>query len=152
MKSSKPKKTLEEKYDISADIWSVTSYNELRRDALHCERWNTLHPMEKPKVPYVTQCLTKEKGVFVAASDYLKALPDGLARWIPGPLLSLGTDGFGRSESRKTLRDFFEVDERYIVITTLLHFVREGKIKSDVVLKAIEDFGLNPEKLNPMIS
>lgn len=148
----KAQKTLEEKYDVAADIWSVTSYNELHRDALHSERYNMLHPGEKPKVPYVTQCLDKETGPFVAASDYLKALPDALSRWIPGTLISLGTDGFGRSEGRKSLRDFFEVDERYIVIAALFGLMKEGKVKPDVIQKAIKESGINPAKLNPMIS
>lgn len=148
----KAQKILEEKYGVSADIFSITSYTELHRNALTVERWNMLHPSEKPKTPYIGQCLAKESGVFVAASDYLKILPDSLARWIPGPLISLGTDGFGRSESRKALRDFFEVDERYVVLATLTALAREDKIKFDVVKKAIKDLGINPDKLNPMIS
>src|SRR3990167_3541011 len=99
-------KILEEKYQVATDVWSVTSYNELRREALHAERWNILHPAEKPKVSYLTQVLSKEDGVFVAASDYMKALPDSIYRWVPKGLVSLGTDGFGRSESRKAPRGF----------------------------------------------
>ena len=97
-------------YDVAADVWSVTSYQELYRDGHAVERWNRLHPGEKPRVPYVTQCLGDTEGVIVAASDYVKALPDGIDRWLPRPLTSLGTDGFGRSEGRAALRDFFEVD------------------------------------------
>src|SRR5690606_29954126 len=99
-------------YGVAADVWSVTSYKELRRDALACDRWNMLDPGEKPRVPYVTECLKDAPGVFVAASDYIKALPDSIARWIPGRFVPLGTDGFGRSETREALRDFFEVDAR----------------------------------------
>ena len=145
-------KILEEKYQVATDVWSVTSYNELRREALGVERWNILHPMEKPKTPYVTQTLAKEEGVFVATSDYMKALPDSIYRWVPRPLLALGTDGFGRSESRKALRDFFEVDARHIVYATLGSLYRENKIKADVLTKAAKDLKINPDKLNPMVS
>ena len=148
----KAEKTLEEKYDVAVDVWSVTSYVELHRDALSAERYNMLNPTQKQKTPYLTEVLGKEKGIFIAASDYIKALPDSIARWLPGPLISLGTDGFGRSEGRKSLRDFFEVDERYIVVAALTGLMREGKIKPEVIQKAIKDFDINPEKLNPMIS
>ncbi len=145
-------KILEEQYNVSADVWSVTSYNEIRREALHVERWNTLHPLEIPRVPYITQSLAHEDGVFVAASDYMKTLPDSISRWVPRPLVSLGTDGFGRSESRKALRDFFEVDARHIVYATLGSLYRDKKIKADVLTKAAQDLQINPDKLNPMIS
>ncbi len=145
-------KILEEKYHVPTDIWSITSYNELRKEALSVERWNRLHPTEKPKVPYITQALAKEKGIFVAASDYMKVLPDSIAQWFPGRLDSLGTDGFGRSDSRKSLRDFFEVDARHIVITTLGALCREKQIKADLLTKALKDLEINPEKPNPMIS
>ncbi len=140
---------LEQKYDVAADIWSVTSYKLLHQDAMDCQRWNMLHPSEKPKVPYVTECLQKEKGVFIAASDYVKMLPESIARWIPGPFFTLGTDGFGRSEGRKSLRDFFEVDARHIVLATLTALAKEGKIKPETVKKAIKDLEINPDKPNP---
>jgi pyruvate dehydrogenase E1 component len=145
-------KELEEKYNIAADVWSVTSYKELRRDGLDVERWNLLHPNEKPRVPYVTQCLADEPGVFVAASDYMKKLPDSIARWFPRPLMSLGTDGFGRSDGRKALRDFFEVDYRYVTLAALTSLMREDKLKPDMVMGAMEDLEINPAKANPMIS
>lgn len=145
-------KELEEKYNIAADVWSVTSYKELRRDGLDVERWNLLHPNEKPRIPYVTQCLADAPGVFVAASDYMKALPDSVARWFPRPLVSLGTDGFGRSDGRKALRDFFEVDYRYVTLAALTSLMREQKIKPDAILGAMEDLQINPAKRNPMIS
>ena len=110
----KAQEILESKYNVGADVWSVTSYSELYRDGHACERWNMLHPGETPRVPYVTQCLKDAPGVLVAASDYVKALPDSIDRWLPRPLTALGTDGFGRSESRAGLRDFFEVDYRYV--------------------------------------
>lgn len=146
----KAQEILEEDYNVAAHVWSVTSYKELRRDALETERWNLLHPGEKPKLPYITQILKDEKGVFVAASDYVKALPDSVSRWLPGTLISLGTDGFGRSETRAALRDFFEVDARHIVLATLYALAKEDKIKIDCVEKAIKDLDIDPSKLNPL--
>ncbi len=148
----KAQEILEEDYKISADVWSITSYKELRKDALDAERWNMLHPNEKQKVPYVTQSLKDEEGVFVAASDYVKALPDSIAKWFPGELTSLGTDGFGRSEGRKELRDFFEVDAKHIVLAVLNALYKEKKIKYNIIEKAIKDLGINPAKKNPMHS
>ncbi len=145
-------KILEEKYQVTTDVWSVTSYNQLRRDGLHAQRWNMLHPKEPPKAPYVSECLKNETGVFVAASDYMKSLPDGIRPWVPGPMISLGTDGFGRSESRKALRDFFEVDSRHIAFAALVALFREKMIKSDVMDKAVKELEINPKKVNPMIS
>jgi pyruvate dehydrogenase E1 component len=148
----KAQEILEEDYKIAADVWSVTSYKELRRDALEVERWNMLHPSEKPKVPYITQQLKNEKGVFVASSDYVKALPDSIAKWIPGKLMSLGTDGFGRSEGRAELRDFFEVDAKHIVIATLYALAKEDKIKMNAVEKAIKQLDVDPGKPDPVKS
>ncbi len=145
-------KELEEKYNVAADVWSVTSYKELRRDGLEVERWNMLNPNEKPRVPYVSQCLADEPGVFVAASDYMKKLPDSIARWFPRPLASLGTDGFGRSDGRRALRKFFEVDYRFVTLAALTSLMREDKIKPDVILGAMEDLEIDPNKANPMIS
>jgi pyruvate dehydrogenase E1 component len=143
---------LKEKYNVAADVWSVTSYKELYRDANDCERWNMLHPGEAAKVPYVTQTLKDAPGPFVAASDYMKVLPESLAKWVPGQLVSLGTDGFGRSESRVALRDFFEVDAKHVVLATLGVLARENKIALDLVKQAIRDLGINSEKVNPAIS
>ncbi len=145
-------KILEEKYHVATDVWSVTSYNELRKEALQAERWNMLNPLEPPKVPYVTQCFKNEPGVFIAASDYMKALSCSITKWMPGRLISLGTDGFGRSDSRKALRDFFEVDSRHIVFAALGALYKEKTIKEDVIKKAMKDLEINPNKLNPMIS
>jgi pyruvate dehydrogenase E1 component len=142
---------LEEKYDVAPDIWSVTSYKELYRDGNDCDRWNMLHPEDKPRVPFVTQCLSDAPGVLVAASDYMKVLPESIAQWCPRPLVSLGTDGFGRSEGRAALRDFFEVDAKHIVLATLTALAREKQIKPEVVQKAIKDLGIRPEKVNPAI-
>jgi pyruvate dehydrogenase E1 component len=140
---------LEEKYGVSADVWSVTSYKSLYSDGIDAERWNLLHPTEKPRVPYISQCLVDSQGVLVAASDYLKALPNLVSRWTPRHLASLGTDGFGRSESRAALRDFFEVDARFITLATLHELLRDGKIESSVVEKAIKDLDINIDKPNP---
>ena len=105
---------LENDYGVAADVWSVTSYKNLYWDATDTERWNFLHPDREPKLSYLQQQLVNEKGVFITASDYLKALPGSIAKWLPGPTVLLGTDGYGRSETRDCLRDFFEVDARHI--------------------------------------
>jgi pyruvate dehydrogenase E1 component len=148
----KAQEILEEKYGVGVDVWSVTSYNELYREGHACERWNILHPGEPPRVPYVTQCLKDAPGVLVAASDYVKALPDSIDKWLPRPLTTLGTDGFGRSESRAALRDFFEVDYRYVVVATLATLARDGAIDRSVVQQAIKTHNINPEKANPAVS
>ena len=145
----KAQQILAEQYDVSADVWSVPSYQELYRDGHAVERWNRMHPAETPRVPYVTQCLGQTDGVIVSASDYVKLLADGIDRWMPRPLTSLGTDGFGRSEGRSSLRDFFEVDAKHIVAATLGALAREGTIEGKAVAKAIDDLGINPEKPNP---
>src|SRR5581483_4490558 len=148
----KAQEILESKYSVGADVWSVTSYNELYREGHACERWNLLHPNDTPRVPYVTQCLKDAPGVFVAASDYVKMLPDAIDRWLPRKLVSLGTDGFGRSENRASLRDFFEVDYRYVILATLSELARDGKIDKSVVEQAIKAHNINPDKPNPAIS
>ena len=140
---------LEDAYDVPVDVYSVTSYKELYRDAIDCERWNLLHPGEEEKVPYVAQVLAGTKGVYVAASDYMKVLPASIARWMPGKFDFLGTDGFGRSSNRAGLRDFFEVDARYIALAALRALAREGHVKKSVLKDAVQDFGINPDKPNP---
>jgi pyruvate dehydrogenase E1 component len=148
----KAQEILEDRYGVAADVWSITSYRELYREGHAAERWNRLHPAKAPRVPYVTECVKAAPGVFVAASDYLKALPDTISRWFPRPLHALGTDGFGRSESRAALRDFFEVDARHITVATLHALAQEGSVKAEVVQKAIKDLEINPQKLDPAIS
>ena len=148
----KAQKILGEKYGVAADVWSVTSYSQLYRDGNAVERWNRLNPSAPPRVPYVTECLKDAPGVFVAASDYLKTLPACIARWVPRELNCLGTDGFGRSESRAALRDFFEVDARHITVATLHSLSQAGSVSSQTVQKAIKDLEINPEKLDPAIS
>jgi pyruvate dehydrogenase E1 component len=141
-----------EKFGVAADVWSVTSYKQLYRDASDAERWNLLHPAEKPRLPFVTQALAGAPGVFVAASDYLKALPVMVSRWFPKRLACLGTDGFGRSESRAALRDFFEVDARHIAYAALAELLREKQIDASVFKKAAQELNIDPEKPNPVIS
>ncbi len=143
---------LEKQFGVAADVWSVTSYKCLYTDGIETERWNRLHPSEKPRVPYVTQCLDGSQGVLVAATDYLKTLPNMISKWMPRRLASLGTDGFGRSEGRTSLRDFFEVDAKFITLATLHELYQDGQIGKNVVEKAIEELGINPEKPNPVIS
>ncbi len=145
-------KILEEKYNVATDVWSVTSYNELRREALHVERENILKGTKNAKAPYITNLLKNEQGVFVAASDNMKALPDSIRQWMPSSYTVLGTDGFGRSESREALRDFFEVDAKHIVWTTLVSLADQKKITADSLAKAKTELKINPDKLNPMIS
>jgi pyruvate dehydrogenase E1 component len=143
---------LEQKYSVAADVWSVTSYKELYVDAIETERWNRLNPGEKPRVPYVSKCLADAPGVLVAASDYLKTLPNMISKWMPRRLAALGTDGFGRSEGRMSLRDFFEVDAKFITLATLHELSADGKMDAKIVDKAIEDLGIMKDKPNPVIS
>jgi pyruvate dehydrogenase E1 component len=145
----KAQEILAEKFGVAADVWSVTSYKELYRDAIETERWNMLHPLEKPRVPYVTETMKGAPGVFVAASDYLKSLPAMIAQWLPRRLACLGTDGFGRSETRPALRDFFEVDARHIAFTTLVELFREKQVDSAMIQRAMKELAINPDKLNP---
>ncbi len=148
----KAQEILGEKYGVAADVWSVTSYKALYTDGNEVDRWNRLHPAEKPRVPYVTQCLADAPGVLVAATDYLKTLPNMVSKWMPRRLASLGTDGFGRSEGRASLRDFFEVDSRFIALATLHELYADGKIDRCILDKAISDLGINPETPNPVVS
>jgi pyruvate dehydrogenase E1 component len=138
-----------DKYGVSADVWSVTSYNELRREAQECERWNRLHPTSKAKVPYITQVMEKEQGPVVAASDYMKILPDSIGKWVPQGVFSLGTDGFGRSDSRAALRRFFEVDSANVAAAALYQLALSGEIEKSVVSKAVKELGINPEAPTP---
>ena len=148
----KAQQILEERYSVATDVWSITSYKELHREALEAERWNMLHPGDEPRKPYISECLAEAQGAFVAASDYLKALPDSIARWFPGPLVSLGTDGFGRSDGRAALRNFFEVDARFITLAALGALARQNRIESQAVRKAVADLQIDPDKANPLIS
>ncbi len=139
---------LAEKHGVRADVWSATSWNELRRDALEAERWNRLHPEQAPRVPYVARALADAAGPVVAATDYMRAVADQVAPWVPG-LLSLGTDGFGRSDVRASLRDFFEVDAKAIAATALYGLARDGKWSRRKAAEAIRDLGLDPDRPAP---
>jgi len=143
---------LEKKYNVAADIWSVTSYKELRNDALNVERHNLLNPDKQSKVSYISKMLNGEKGVFVSATDYVKAVPDSVAKWFPKKLYTLGTDGFGRSESRESLRDFFEVDAKHIVIAALTALSDEKQITKTQLTKAFKELKIDQKKKNPMKS
>ena len=140
---------LAEKYKIQADVWSVTSYNQLRREALATERWNRLHPAEKEKRPYVLRALDGAEGPIVAATDYMKIVPDQLAPWLTGRLITLGTDGFGRSDNRQHLRRHFEVNAESIAAAALSRLARDGKFDTRKAQKAFQDLGVDTEKIDP---
>jgi pyruvate dehydrogenase E1 component len=146
----KAQEILAEKYGVAADVWSVTSYKALYNDGINTERWNLLHPTEKPRVPYISECLSDAPGVLVAATDYLKALPNLVTKWAPRRMAALGTDGFGRSDGREALRNFFEVDSRFITLATLYELLQDGKIEAAIVEKAVKDLGIDTEKANPL--
>jgi pyruvate dehydrogenase E1 component len=133
---------LAERYDVAADVWSATSYTRLRREALDCERYNRENPDSTPRTPRVTTLLKSTEGPIVAASDWVKAVPDQIARWVPGAYHSLGTDGFGRSDTRAALRRFFRIDAENIVAATLARLASEGKIPVSKVVEARQDLGL----------
>ena len=143
---------LEKNYGLTVDVWSATSYKSLYLDAIETERWNRLHPNDTPRVPYVTECLEGEQGVLVAATDYLKVLPAMISKWMPRRLATLGTDGFGRSEGRESLRQFFEVDARFITLATLHELAQDGMVGEATVQNAIKELGINPDKPNPLTS
>src|ERR1700722_660941 len=141
---------LEQNYGVPADVYSVTSFGELRKNALAIERWNMLHPSEPRKQTYIQQALADREGPFIAATDYMKTVADQIRQWVPGPYTVLGTDGFGRSDSRAELRRFFEVDRHYVVVAALKALSDEGKIDAKTVNKAMQNFGIDPEKSNPV--
>jgi pyruvate dehydrogenase E1 component len=140
---------LVERYGVAAQVWSATSYGELRRDALACDRWNRLHPGEPSRRPYLLETLGETEGPVVAASDSMKAVPDQIARWLPGRFHVLGTDGFGRSDTRAELRRFFEVSAEQIAATTLAALAREGKLEAKRVTEALEEMGIDTEAPDP---
>jgi pyruvate dehydrogenase E1 component len=142
-------KILENDYGVPADVLSVTSFSELRREALECERWNLLHPQEQPRVPYVRQMLQGRDGPFVAATDYMRTVPDQIRQWVRGRYETLGTDGYGRSDSRAALRRFFEVDRNYIAVAALKALADEGRVDVATVGKAIQALGVDPTKPVP---
>ena len=140
---------LAEKYNIASDVWSVTSYTELRREAADCDRWNMLHPTETPRRSYLEETLEGVEGPFISASDYVRALGEQLTPWIPGDYYVLGTDGMGRSETREALRRHFEVDAESITIAALSRLSKAGVFTAKDVAAAIKDLGFDAEKPNP---
>ncbi len=143
---------LQEQFGVAAEIWSVTSYGGLRRDALKCERWNWLHPGEKEKTPYIQQQLGKRGLPTVAATDFMRAVPDMVGKWVPGPYTTLGTDGFGRSDTREQLRSFFEVSGEHITVAALNALAQSGKYLAKDVASAIKALGVDPELADPFYS
>jgi pyruvate dehydrogenase E1 component len=136
---------LQEDFGVAADVWSVTSFTELRREGIEAERWNMLHPGEEPRRPYVAECLSGREGPTVASSDYIRAFPDQIRQWIPGRYRVLGTDGFGRSDYRVALRRFFEVDRHYVAVAALSELAAQGAIDASRVGEAIERYEIDPD-------
>jgi pyruvate dehydrogenase E1 component len=141
---------LSQRYNVAADVWSITSFKELYTDGTACDRWNRLHRAEEERTPWIQQCLDGTEGPYVIASDYLKALPQSIASWFPKTPVALGTDGFGRSESRAELRRFFEIDAAHIVVAALSALANEGKIDPETVVTAITELGIDPDLPNPV--
>jgi len=143
---------LEKDWGVAADVWSATSFTELRREGLAAERWNLLHPEDAPRVPYVTQCLDKRAGPVIAASDYMKAFADQVRPFVPKnrAYKVLGTDGFGRSDSRARLRHFFEVNRYFVAIAALKALAESGEVKAKTVSEAIKKYGIDPNKPDPV--
>jgi pyruvate dehydrogenase E1 component len=140
---------LEERYQVPADVWSVTSYNELRRDALAAERWNRLHPDQPARKPFLVQALEGAEGPIIAASDYMKVMADQLAPWLPGRMDALGTDGFGRSDNREYLRRHFEVNAESIAAAALSRLARDGQFDLQKAKTAFTELGIDTEKIDP---
>ncbi|MCB1663562.1 MAG: pyruvate dehydrogenase (acetyl-transferring), homodimeric type, partial [Pseudomonadales bacterium] len=141
---------LREEFKVDADIWAATSFNELAREGQSVERWNMLHPQETARISYVTQCFADREGPVIAATDYMKNYADQIRAYVPKTYRVLGTDGFGRSDSRQKLRHFFEVDRYFITIAALQSLLKEGKVDAEVVSSALTKFGIDPNKSNPV--
>jgi pyruvate dehydrogenase E1 component len=141
---------LENDYDVAPTVWSATSYSELARDCLETERWNRLHPTRKPRESYLQATVGKEPVPVVAATDYVKAVPGQIARWLPETMITLGTDGFGRSDDRESLRRHFEVSAEHIAVSALAALSRDGQIDRKRASQAIKSFSVDPEALNPL--
>ena len=141
---------LAEKFGVAADVWSATSFQQLRNEALDVERWNRLHPDAEQRIPYVRQCLDPTEGPIVAATDYMKAVPDMVTRWIDRPYTVLGTDGFGRSDTREALRKHFEVNAEHIAYGALYSLCLDGKSSPDELKRAIAELEIDPERVNPL--
>jgi len=142
-------KIIEDDYSIPADVLSITSFSELRREALECERWNLLHPGQQERVPYVRQMLHGRQGPVIAATDYMRSVPDQIRQWVSGRYVTLGTDGFGRSDSRAALRRFFEIDRGHIVVAALKALADDNRVDRATVERAIQALGVDPDKPVP---
>jgi pyruvate dehydrogenase E1 component len=144
---------LAERWDVAADLWSATNYKRLRDEALSTERWNRLHPTEAPRTPLVTELLGREgaPGAVVAVTDFMKMVPDQVSRWVPATFVPLGTDGFGRSDTRERLREFFEVDMPQVVVATLWALAQRDEIKPETVAEAIAHYGIDPDRTDPRL-
>jgi pyruvate dehydrogenase E1 component len=136
-------------WGVAADVWSVTSWNELRRDAVECEKHNLLHPGKPQQTPYVTQQLMSTTGPVVAVSDWMRAVPDMISRWVPNDYTSLGTDGFGRSDTRAALRRHFKIDPESIAVAVLEELARRGEVDADLPRQAVDKYDLLSEQLPP---
>jgi pyruvate dehydrogenase E1 component len=143
---------LAEHHDVAADVWSATSYQQLRAEALEVERWNRLHPQKLPRVPFVTQQLSAEPTAVIAVSDYMKAVPDQIARFVPGSYTVLGTDGYGRSDTRDALRRHFETDAAHIVVAVLSALGREERIDPAIVSEAMDRYRIDAETPPPILA
>jgi pyruvate dehydrogenase E1 component len=143
---------LADEHDVAADVWSATGYKQLRDDALSVERWNRLHPNEAPRTPYVTELLADSEGPVVAVTDFMKAVPDQIGRFVPAHFATLGTDGYGFSDTRVALRRHFEVDAPSIVIAVLQGLAQTEAIKAEVVAEAISRFDIDPNRLDPRLT
>ena len=145
-------KLLEEKFGVPADVFSVPSFAELRRDAIDCERFNLLNPSVTPRIPYVSQLLKDRDGPYIAATDYMRVVPDQIRQWVPGDYVTLGTDGFGRSDARAALRHHFEVDHKFIAVAALKALADQGKLDRATVVRAVAELGIDAAKVNPLNS
>jgi pyruvate dehydrogenase E1 component len=143
---------LAEDFGVAADVWSVTSFTELRREGLDCRRWNMLHPGSDARVSYVEQSLAGRDGPVIAATDYIRTYADQIRAFVPARYVVLGTDGFGRSDTRRQLRKFFEVDRRYIAVAALSALAEEKRIPAATAIEAIRKYGIDPEAPNPVRS
>jgi pyruvate dehydrogenase E1 component len=136
---------LADDFDVEADVWSVTSFTELRRDGIEAERWNMLHPTSPPRRAFVTEALDGRRGPVIASTDYIRAYPDQIRQWVPSSYRTLGTDGFGRSDSRRALRRFFEVDRHYVAVAALRELAERGEVEAERVAEAISKYEIDPE-------
>jgi pyruvate dehydrogenase E1 component len=142
---------LEKDWGVAADVWSAPSFTELRREGLDCERWNMLNPEKPQRMSYVAQCFKDAKGPVIASTDYMRSFAEQIQRFVPNKFVALGTDGYGRSDSREALRDFFEVDRHYVVVAALKALSDEGKLPTVKVAEAIKKYKLNSNKPNPTL-